>query len=117
MEITLTVPEPLGQRLRSAEGHIPEIIEFGLREWDARHSGGFSGLAEVLETLATLPGPEEVLALRPSPALQERLDHLLEQSQAGELSAEQRREWEQYQYVEHLVRLAKTRAALALEGK
>src|SRR5687768_407223 len=79
--------------------------------------GGFAGLADVLEKLATLPGPEEVLALRPSASLQTRIDDLLERNQAGGLSAEEQREWEQYRYVEHLVRMAKARAALALEGK
>jgi hypothetical protein len=117
MEITLTVPEHLASRVRSVEGELPRILEYGLREWDARGSSGFAGLADVLEKLATLPDPEEVLALRPSAALQARIDELLERNQAGGLSAEEQREWEQYRYVEHLVRMAKARAALALEGK
>lgn len=117
MEITLTVPEHLASRVRSVEGELPRILEYGLREWDARGSSGFAGLADVLEKLATLPSPEEVLALRPSEALQARIDELLERNQAGGLSAEEQREWEQYRYVEHLVRMAKARAALSLEGK
>lgn len=31
---------------------------------------GFNGIAEVLEFLATLPTPEEIIALRPSKTLQ-----------------------------------------------
>lgn len=114
MEITLKVPDELAQRLRSVEGELPEIVELGMREWAARHGAGFSGLAEVLETLANLPSPAQILALRPSAVLQARIDALVEKSRSGDLVQEDRREWEQYCYVEHLVRLAKARAALKL---
>jgi hypothetical protein len=116
MEITLTVPEELATRLRPVEKELPQILELGIREWHARREAGFSGMAGVLETLASLPTPEEVLALRPSPSLQERLEDLLEKNRRGELSPDEQREWEQYQYVEHLVRLAKARAALKLKS-
>ena len=67
-------------------------------------------------SLATLPTPEEILALRPVPALQERIEQLREKNQDGGLSPEEQREWEQLGYVEHLVRLAKARAALKLRS-
>lgn len=116
MEITLTVSEELATRLRPVEDHLPQILELGIREWRARGEAGFSGLPDVLEALASLPTPAEVLALRPSTALQERIEELLEKNQCGRLSPKEQREWEQYQYVEHLVRLAKARAALKLES-
>jgi hypothetical protein len=87
-----------------------------MRAWDARREAAFAGLDGVLETLATLPTPEEVLALRPSAALQTRIEELLEKSRSGNLSPDEQREWEQYRYLEHLVRLAKARAALKLRG-
>jgi hypothetical protein len=116
VEITVTVPEDLATRLRPVQTDLPAILELGIREWNARGGAGFAGLADILEKLATLPTPEEVLALRPTPALQERIEHLLEQSRSSALSPEERREWEQYQYAEHLVRLAKAQAALKLRG-
>ena len=115
MEITVTVPEDLARRLRPVEDHLPQILELGMREWQARTEAGFSGLAAVLETLASLPSPEEILALRPAAALQERIEQLLEKNQTGGLAPEEQHEWEQYQYVGHLVRLAKARAALKLK--
>jgi hypothetical protein len=115
MNITLTLPDDLATRLRPIEDHLPQLLELGLREWQARGGPGFGGLTGLLETLAALPSPEEVLALRPSPELQERIDHLLEKSQAGGLSPEEQREWQLYEYAEHLVRLAKARAALKLQ--
>jgi hypothetical protein len=117
MEITLTVPEELATQLRPLEKDLPQILELGMRAWQARSEGRFSGLADILEALASLPTPEEILALRPSPALEERVDELLEKNSNGGLSPEEQREWEQYAYVEHLVRLAKARAALKLTGK
>jgi hypothetical protein len=72
---------------------------------------GFKGAAEVLELLAGLPTPEEILNLRPSGRLQARIQELLEKSRAGELSAREEEDWECYQYLEHLVRMAKTKRA------
>jgi hypothetical protein len=116
MEITVSIPDDLAKRLRPVEDHLPQILELGMREWQARADSGFIGLAGILETLAALPTPEEVLALRPAPALQERIEALLEKNQADSMSPEEQQEWQQYQYVEHLVRLAKARAALKLKS-
>jgi hypothetical protein len=116
VEITMTVPDELATRLGPVEKELPKILELGMREWNARCGAGFSGLTDVLEALAALPTPEEVLALRPCAGLQARIDDLVEKNRGGSLSPDEQREWEQYQYVEHLVRLAKARAALKLRG-
>jgi hypothetical protein len=42
------------------------ILELGLRELNADAQAGFDGAADVLELLAGLPAPEEILKLRPS---------------------------------------------------
>ena len=68
-------------------------------------------LANVVELLPTL-APQEVMSLRLSPPSQERIAALLEKSKAEGLSSEERREWEQFASVEHLVRMAKIRAAI-----
>lgn len=110
MVLTLDLSEDLAARLRRHREAIPRILELGLRELIAAGQPGFKGMAEVLETLAKLPTPQEVLALRPSPSLQERIDSLLEKNRATGLSSEEEQEWERYQYLEHLVRMAKARA-------
>ena len=109
MDLTLTIPDELATRLRAVEDRLPEILELGLREWLST-SPGYAGLNSLLETLARLPSPEEVLALRPAPVLQDRIEELLDKNRAGGLSVEERREWEHYEYIEHLIRLAKARA-------
>src|SRR5262245_54931688 len=113
MVITVEISEELADRLRPVETHLAQVLELGLREWQAR-GPGFAGLGGLLEALAALPEPQDVLALRPAPEFQERLEALAEKSREGGLSDEENREWEQYQFIEHLVRLAKARAALKL---
>jgi hypothetical protein len=96
------------------EDRLPRILELGLRELNASAQAGFSGASEVLEFLAGLPAPEEILALRPAPALEERVRTLLEKNRTVGLNSEEEQEWELYQYLEHLVRMAKARAAAKL---
>src|SRR5262249_34256560 len=108
MELTLTISDELASRLQPVRDRLPRIIERGLRDLDAQ-APAFVGLGDVLETLARLPSPEEVLALRPAPALQARAEELLTKNRSTGLSQEERQEWEQYQYAEHLVRIAKAK--------
>jgi len=114
--ITLEISDELAQRLRPVEDRLPRILELGLRELMAASQPGFRGAAEVLEFLAGLPTPEETLALRPAEALQTRISELLAKSRAGGLAPEEQQEWEQYAYLEHLVRMAKARALLKLKS-
>ncbi|MBI4639694.1 MAG: hypothetical protein HY731_03315 [Candidatus Tectomicrobia bacterium] len=116
MEITLNIPEELATRLRPLEEHLPHILELGLREFNATAQGRFEGLVDVVEILASLPTPEEVLALRPSEALQARLSALLEKNRTEGLSPSEEREWAQYEYLEHVVRMAKAKASLKLKA-
>lgn len=109
MDLTLTIPDELATRLLSVEERLPEILELGLREWLSTPPD-YAGLSDLLETLARLPSPQEVLALRPAANLQDRIEELLAKSRAGGLSADEQREWNRYEYIEHIVRLAKARA-------
>jgi hypothetical protein len=78
MQINVEVPDDLAFRLISMQDQLPQILELGLQEWNADAQSGFSGLAEVLEFLASLPSPEEILALEPSDELQQQVEELLE---------------------------------------
>lgn len=111
MPITVSIADDLAKQLKPYEAQFPEILALGIREFRARHEPGYQGINSVLERLAALPAPEEVLALRPTPDLQNRLDALLEKNRTTGFTAADQREWDQYQYAEHLVRLAKASAA------
>ena len=114
--ITLNVPDELAVRLRPLEKQLPRILELGLREIAAAAQPGFVGAAQIMEFLASLPTPEETLALRPSDALQARVTALLEKNRVEGLTPDEEQEWEQYQYLEHLVRIAKAQALLKLKA-
>jgi hypothetical protein len=115
--ITLDLPDDLAERLRSLVDSLPRILELGLREVDASSQAELSGASDILEILATLPSPEQILALRLSPGLQERVRALLDKSRTTGLSPGEEEEWKRYEYLEHLVRLAKARAALKLQAR
>jgi hypothetical protein len=112
--ITVKLSDELAARLRYHEARLPEILELGLREVNAEGQGRFEGAAEVLEFLASLPSPEEILKLKASPRLEGRVQELLEKNGLSGLSPDEEREWEHYQFLEHLVRLAKANARLRL---
>lgn len=115
MQITLDLSEELISRLNSVEDKLPQVIELGLRELNASPQEGFNGVAEVLEFLATLPTPEEIIALRPSETLQTQISDLLEKHRDHSLTEIETQMWEQYQYLEHLIRKAKATAYLKLK--
>jgi hypothetical protein len=114
MPLTVTIQDELATELGPYEADLPAILKLGIREWRARGEAGYAGLGDVLEKLASLPPPEEVLALRPTTALQERLEALLDKQKQSTWTADEQREWDQFQYVEHLVRMAKANAARKL---
>ena len=85
-----------------------------MRELNTSFQTGFSGIAEVLEFLAQLPTPEEIISLRPSVALQAEINQLLEKNRSSGLTPEEEQIWQQYEYLENLVRKAKLKALLKL---
>jgi len=110
--ITLQIPDDLAERLRGHEPQLAQILELGLRELSAGQ--GFAGAAALLELLATMPDPKVILDLRPAPELQQRIDALLEKSRAGSLNSTEEAEWDRYEYIEHLIRVAKASAQAKL---
>jgi len=114
MQLTLQVPDDLAADLRPRQRRLLHILSLGLRELDSEGAAGFSGLADVLELLASLPTPEQIMAIRPSQTLQNQIEHLLERSREGGLTDEEEQQWRNYQYIEHLVRKSKIRAAQRL---
>ena len=65
---------------------------------------------EVAEFLACQPSPEEIIAFRPSAALVERFDSLIEKERASNITDDELDELERYMHVEHMMRLIKAAA-------
>jgi len=108
--VTFSIPEELAFRLNPVKEQVSRILELGLRELTASTETEFEGTAEVLEFLAGLPEPDDIIALHPSPVLQARISELLEKNRTDGLSLDEQQEWEHYAYLEHLVRMAKAKA-------
>lgn len=114
MMMNMDIPEQLAQELSPIKAELPHILELGLREYRSERLTGFQGMSEILDFLAGLPSAEEVLQLRPSTALQTRIQELLEKNRTAGLSEIEAQEWAQY---EHLVRIAKAKAQLKRQAK
>ena len=115
MEMTIDLPENLALSLQSNKKNLPKIFEFGLREFKANSSIGYKSVADVLEFLANLPTPEEILALRPANDLQTKIDELLEKNRNEGLSESEEQIWASYEFIEHLVRISKAKALKQLK--
>ena len=114
MQITLDLPDDLVAKLSPDD--LPTVIELGLREFNATSQPGFSGIADILELLASLPSPAEILALKPSEALQTQIDSLLDKNRTVGLTPAEEQLWQHYEYIEHLIRIAKAKALAKLQS-
>lgn len=65
---------------------------------------------EIMDFLLSAPTPEDVIALRPSEAAQERLRYLMDGNRNESLNDAERAELDTYLEVEHFVRRLKIRA-------
>jgi hypothetical protein len=116
MQVTFDLPDDIVAQLQPFKDQLPQILELGLRELNAITQTEFSGVAEVLEFLASLPSPEAVIALRPSEALQTQLSTLLEKNRTVGLTPTEEQLWQGYEYLEHVVRMAKASAFVKLRS-
>jgi hypothetical protein len=114
MQVTFDIPDDIAQQLVRRKAEVPQILALGMQELDANPSTGFSGLTGILEFLASLPPPAEVLKIRLSESAQSMVDGLLEKNRNEGLSLAEQQLWQQYEFVEHLVRIAKTQALIKL---
>ncbi len=115
--VQLEVSDDLAEKLRPVNSQqIERALYIGLREINASNQVRFVGAAQILELLASLPTPQEVLAIQPSAQLQERVSQLLEKNRNEGLSLEEKQEWQEFEYLEHLIRIAKAKAARKLKN-
>ncbi|MBX0328683.1 hypothetical protein K2Z83_13455 [Oscillochloris sp. ZM17-4] len=110
VEITIQVPDELGLELRQLQDRLPEVLARGLREVQAEAQPSSLDEQAIIEILTSQPTLAQILALRPSPAFQQRVSALLERKKQGSLTQPEAIELERALLLEHLVRMAKARA-------
>jgi hypothetical protein len=118
MQITIEVPDRLGEQLQQLGDRLPEALDRALQELTSTETissqadapGEMLHERQIVELLASQPSPEVVLAIRPTPALQARMSELLAQNKSGTLTRSEEVELDRYLLIEHWVRLAKAHA-------
>jgi hypothetical protein len=87
MQVSVELPSDFAVELAGVgPSDLSEILTLGLSEWRTRCGPEFAGLSGLLERLATLPNPEEVLSLRPTAEMAARASQLIEKSRSGQLA-------------------------------
>ena len=100
--IVLELPDDLVRKLQPLpQERVTRALQLGLRQIEASQQTGYAYVADILEKLFSLPSAEEVLALRPSPSLQNRIEDLLEKNRTLGLNEDEEKEWQDYEYLEH----------------
>jgi hypothetical protein len=110
MQITIEVPDRLGEQLQQLGDRLPEALMRALEELNPAATIPYQDERQIVELLASQPSPEAILAIRPTPAFQARMSELLEQNKSGTLSRSAEVELDRYLLLEHWVRLAKAHA-------
>ena len=72
--------------------------------------------AELVELFADTAVAERILAFHPSPAIQARIEELLEKNRQGKLTPEEKTELDEVERLEYLMRLIKARVRQKLVG-
>jgi hypothetical protein len=118
MQITIEVPDRLGEQLQQLGDRLPEalvriasdVADRAIRELTPTENISYQDERQIVELLASQPSPEVVLAIRPTPTLQARMSELLEQNKSSTLTRSEEVELDRYLLIEHWVRLAKAHA-------
>ncbi|MEA5467708.1 hypothetical protein [Spirulina sp. 06S082] len=104
-QITLEIPDEFSERLAEVDKqYLSELLVLSLQQpiiaTKIYHY--------VLDFLVSQPTPEEIAAFRPTPEMQERLRTLLSREKAGNLSAIEQKELDEYERLEHLIVMIKS---------
>lgn len=72
--------------------------------------------AELLDFMVSSPSPEAIIAFKPSPQMEARLDELMRKNKQDALSDDEQHELEAFLQLNHFVNMLKIRARKKLAG-
>lgn len=108
--ITLDLPDELAHELDDIRDRLPELLALSLRQPAApAHI-----YRSIVDFLAGNPSPEALAHFVPSTEMQQRLETLLQRNRAGTLTAGEQAELDEYERIEHLIVLIKSRSLAAI---
>ena len=119
--ITLEVPDSLASQLDPLRNRLPEILLQTIGAWAQNPSPSpfiksFPVYEEMMDFLASGPTPEQIVLHQSSPALQERLEELLEKNREAELTEEEAAELTAFEQVNDVMSSLKSRARRSLQA-
>ena len=101
--ITVDIPDELSNQLALVRDRLPELLALSLQQ----PAVPAHIYREILDFLASQPTPDEIMAFRPTPEMQQRLATLLTRSQAGQLLPAEQAELDEFERIEHVLVLLK----------
>lgn len=106
-QITIEVPDSLAERLAPVRDRLPEVLAHGLDQLSPVPNEVYR---YILDFLSSNPSPEEIRAFRPTPQMQERISELLEKNRTNRLTAAESSALDEYERIEHVIRMLKIRS-------
>lgn len=103
-KITLEISDELSEQLAAVGDRLPELLALSLRQ-PAIPADFYR---YILDFISRNPTPEQIAAFKPTVEMQERLQLLLSRNKAGNLTAIEQLELDEYERIEHLIVLLKT---------
>lgn len=113
VEITITVPEELAERLAGVHEDLPEILARGLEEPSSPLMGMYR---HVLTFLASTPSSQAILDFELTPAMQARASKLLDKNRTGQLTPKEAVELDEHVHVDTLLSMLKARALRTIKA-
>lgn len=104
--ITIEVSDQLSEMIARAGDRLPELLERSLQQ-PALPAHVYR---YVLDFLAGRPSPQEITTFGPTPEMTERLRTLVRRQTAGEITAAEMAEIDEYERLEHLMVMIKSNA-------
>ncbi|MEG4113875.1 MULTISPECIES: hypothetical protein [unclassified Microcoleus] len=102
MQIIPEVPDRPGEKLHALGDRLPEALELTPAE-----TIFYQDDRQIVQLLASQPSPEAILAIRPTPVLQARMNKLLDRNKSRILSTREEVELDHHLLLEHWVHLAR----------
>jgi hypothetical protein len=103
--ITLDVSDELAAQFDRLGDRVPELLALSIQQ----PAVPASVYRSILDFLASDPSPEAIASFGPTDAMRERLQTLLDRSANGTLTAAENEELAEFERIEHLMILIKTR--------
>ena len=115
--ITLEVSDELAARLMPLRDQLPRLLAMaldllpaGLPLAASAAEAAHPAFREMIDFLASGPTPEQIVGFKISPAVQARLEELLDKNREDGLTDDQAAELDVYEQVNHVLVLLKARA-------